>query len=222
MARERSPRTVAFLPDIELDYFYGRESISESLSGARRHLAKAIPGALRWTNPWTMKGGFAFFLAAGLALTSAGGSGDGSGSDDTWFDMESSYGGPGSSSSSSGPGGWGGSSGGSYGPVHDETAKAPPSNAELINKLKELVRTVPTDASTRQQIDSKIAELEAAFAGCGNAPAAPSGPMEELTCGSAAQQVKFLPFEKAFGPSSSLAAEIAAAKAQGTRVCLCR
>ena len=81
---------------------------------------------------------------------------------------------------------------------------------------------MPTDASTRQQIDSKIAELEAAFAGCGNAAAVPSGPMEELTCGSAAQQVKFLPFEKAFGPSSNLAAEIAAAKAQGTRMCLCR
>ena len=112
-----------------------------------------------------------------------------------------------------------GSNGGSY--VHDEAAGAPPSNAELINKLKELARTVPAGASTRQQIDLKIAELEATFAGCGDAAAAPSGPMEELTCGSAAQQVKFLPFEKSFGPSSNLAAELAAAKAEGSRVCLC-
>jgi len=103
----------------------------------------------------------------------------------------------------------------------DPQAGAPPSNAELINKLKELARTVPAGASTRQQIDLKIAELEATFAGCGDAAAAPSGPMEELTCGSAAQQVKFLPFEKSFGPSSNLAAELAAAKAEGSRVCLC-
>ena len=135
-----------------------------------------------------------------------GGSGSQQGSSYSYPHMQASHGVP-------------GSSGGSY--VHDEAAGAPPSNAELINKLKELTRTVPTDASTRQQIDLKIAELEATFAGCGNAAAAPSGPMEELTCGSAAQQVKFLPFEKSFGPSSNLAAELAAAKAEGSRVCLC-
>ena len=114
--------------------------------------------------------------------------------------------------------GGGGGSYGSGGPVGSNK------NDALISSLKQLTSSMAMDAPTQAKVQQKIAELEAALAGCGGAAMAPSGPMQELTCGGAAgaaqQQVKFMPFDKAFGPN--LQTEIAAAKASGSRVCFCR
>ena len=114
--------------------------------------------------------------------------------------------------------GGGGGSYGSGGPVGSNK------NDALISSLKQLTSSMAMDAPTQAKVQQKIAELEAALAGCGGAAMAPSGPMQELTCGgdagAAQQQVKFMPFDKAFGPN--LQTEIAAAKASGSRVCFCR
>jgi hypothetical protein len=110
-----------------------------------------------------------------------------------------------------------GNSGGSYG----SGGQVRPTNEALVSSLKQLLSSVAVDALTQKKVQQKIAELEAALAGCGGAAVAPSGPMQELTCGGAAgaAQVKFVPFDKA-GPN--LQAEIAATKASGSRVCFCR
>jgi hypothetical protein len=109
-----------------------------------------------------------------------------------------------------------GNSGGSYG----SGDQVRPMNEALVSSLKQLLSSVAVDAPTQAKVQQNIAALEAALAGCGGA-VAPSGPMQELTCGGAAgaTQVKFVPFDKA-GPN--LLAEVAAAKASGSRVCFCR
>jgi hypothetical protein len=110
-----------------------------------------------------------------------------------------------------------GNSGGSYG----SGDQVRPTNEALVSSLKQLLSSVAVDALTQEKVQQKIAELDAALAGCGGAAVAPSGPMQELTCGGAAgaAQVKFVPFDKA-GPN--LQDEIAASKASGSRVCFCR
>jgi len=116
------------------------------------------------------------------------------------------------------------SSNGNSGVSYGSSAPVSPTNDMLISGLKQLISGMAMDTPTQEKVQQKIRELEAALAGCGGAAVAPSGPMQELTCGGAAgvaqQQVKFMPFDKAFGPN--LQAEIAAAKASGNRVCFCR
>jgi hypothetical protein len=133
----------------------------------------------------------------------------------TWADMQSSYGGSGSSGSSyGGPG----SSGGSNGPIHVPME----SKNDLLAQLKAMVRNLTTvDPATHEALNAKIDAAVAAP--CDSSGGTDdSGAMEKVSCtrmDNSGLDVSFLPFENAFKPDFPM--QLAAAKAQGTRVCFC-
>ena len=128
--------------------------------------------------------------------------------------MQSSYGGSGSSGGSyGGPG-----SGGSYGHVHAPVE----SKNELLAQLKAMVGKLTTvDPATHMALTAKIDAAVAAP--CDSSDGADnSGAVEKVSCtrmDSSSLDVSFFPFENAFQPDFPM--QLAAAKAQGTRMCFC-
>ena len=124
--------------------------------------------------------------------------------------MQSSYGGSGNSSY--------GSSGGSYGHVHAPVE----SKNELLAQLKAMVGKLTTmDPATHMALTAKIDVAVAAP--CDSSGGADnSGAVEKVSCtrmDSSGLDVSFFPFENAFQPDFPM--QLAAAKAQGTRMCFC-
>ena len=112
-----------------------------------------------------------------------------------------------------------GSATGSYGTSGGGSGASP----EVIARLHALLGQLSSDTEAVGRLRAKLAEVEAAAAGCNHDVAvASASPMEPLTCGDAAStsEVQFLPVSEMFKPN--LEGRLADIKAKGGQMCFCR